>query len=389
MKKRYSFLIVFIIFVASFLIYDYTISDKNKLPLVSITSPKNKSVINQGNQLIISVDANAPNGTIEEVRFFIDDIGKTSVKNFPYNYLLNTKELSLGSHQIKVTAIDNNTAKRSKTINFSIVNNTINTPPIADFKAKMSGLTGIVDVQFTDLSKNSPNRWEWDFGDHNTSNEQNPVYTYTEPGSYTIKLTVSNSYGGNSETKENYIITSAPQPVFSYFTDPRDNQVYKTVQLENQTWFAENLNYKTSSDSWDYNNLESNGNIYGRLYLWETACNICPRGWRLPFDDEWGLLISGLGGINIAGGKLKEIEHTHWFNPNEGATNSTGFTALPGGNCFYQEFSQKGEYAYFWTATKYGSQDAMHYRLDYDNKGVYHSHSIITRGMSIRCIKNQ
>lgn len=73
------------------------------------------------------------------------------------------------------------------------------------------------------------------------------------------------------------------------FTDPRDGQTYATVEIGNQTWFAQNLNYETSN-SWTYIDDPANGDIYGRLYTWEAALNACPSGWHLPGDVKNGKL---------------------------------------------------------------------------------------------------
>ena len=114
-----------------------------------------------------------------------------------------------------------------------------------------------------------------------------------------------------------------------------DGNDYQTVVIGNQTWMAENLDCSETGNfdkalpyDWD----PSNSEVYGLLYTWETACNICPDGWHLPTEDEWIELFEYLGGDSIAGGKMKETGTSHWISPNTGATNSSGFTALAGGH---------------------------------------------------------
>jgi uncharacterized protein (TIGR02145 family) len=133
-----------------------------------------------------------------------------------------------------------------------------------------------------------------------------------------------------------------------------DGNVYNTVLIGTQIWLKENLkvtHYRngdpipniTDNSQWstlltgaycDCDNTPSNSITYGKLYNWyavHDSRNIAPTGWHVPTNAEWLILTNYLGGEDIAGGKLKESDTTHWRSPNEGATNSSGFTALPGG----------------------------------------------------------
>lgn len=147
------------------------------------------------------------------------------------------------------------------------------------------------------------------------------------------------------------------------FTDSRDGRKYKTVCIGNQTWMAENLNFNVSGSLF-YDNESANGDIYGRLYNWEMIMNgqapsdlvpsgvrgICPEGWHVPSHNEWNILINYLGGELYAGGAIRDT--VGWNPPNPGATNSSGFTAKPGG--FENSegfFSDIREQAYWWTST--------------------------------------
>jgi len=134
-----------------------------------------------------------------------------------------------------------------------------------------------------------------------------------------------------------------------------DGNVYQTVSIGTQVWMKENLKvtrYRNgdiitptnpatldiSGESapkyqWAYNGDEGNVAVYGRLYTWYAATdlrNVCPSGWHLPTDTEWTTLTTFLGGFKVAGGKLKETGSAHWQSPSTGATNQSGFTALPG-----------------------------------------------------------
>ena len=129
-----------------------------------------------------------------------------------------------------------------------------------------------------------------------------------------------------------------------------DGNVYQTVQIGNQVWMAENLKSTHYSDgspisSLAYNNDEASAATYGRLYTPEafmrgaagSSANpsgvpgAAPSGWHIPSPAEWQKLITTLGGVAIAGGKMKEGGTTHWLSPNSGATNESLFAALPAG----------------------------------------------------------
>ncbi|MCP4121456.1 MAG: hypothetical protein GY751_06850 [Bacteroidetes bacterium] len=91
---------------------------------------------------------------------------------------------------------------------------------------------------------------------------------------------------------------------------------------------------------------------------------VAPGGWHLPYDVEWSLLINYLGGNDEAGGKMKEAGSAYWNSLNMGATNESGFTAIPGGNkASFQGYIGYGNFAYFWCATESSITYAGHVRL--------------------------
>jgi uncharacterized protein (TIGR02145 family) len=193
------------------------------------------------------------------------------------------------------------------------------------------------------------------------------------------------------------------------FIDSRDAQEYKWVRIGDQIWMAENLNYDTVYGSWVYESLIydtinerwvrvkdlSNAEIYGRLYNWETACKLCPAGFHLPDSLDWEKLIAFLGGYSIAGGKMKESGFTHWNSPNEGASNESSFSALPGGlklkphpiDLDPGEFRRIGIAAYFWS-NMIGPHPYCR-ELNYENTTVKNYVRFTEEGLSVRCLKDE
>ena len=173
------------------------------------------------------------------------------------------------------------------------------------------------------------------------------------------------------------------------FTDNRDGERYRWIKIGNQVWMEENLNYKTNAGSWCYDGLESYCDTYGKLYDWENAKSACPNEWHLPSDAEWMELTNYLGGDDIAGGKMKATGKTYWISPNAEATNSSGFTALPGGfRSGNSYFYSMGSYAYFWSSSDINATRAW-------KRGLYYNYGNVSNlsygkdyGFSVRCIKN-
>ena len=116
--------------------------------------------------------------------------------------------------------------------------------------------------------------------------------------------------------------------------------------------------------------------------------NVCPTSWHIPTDAEWTTLTTYLGGESVAGGKLKETGLTHWITPNTGATNETGFTALPGGyRGGYGTYGSIGYDGYWWSSTLYSSLAwlrNMHYVYTNVLRNYYNKHY----GFSVRCLRD-
>lgn len=190
-----------------------------------------------------------------------------------------------------------------------------------------------------------------------------------------------------------------------------DGNVYHTITIGTQVWMVENLkttHYNDGTDlsnvtddfNWaaletggyrNYDNEESYAETYGRLYNWYAveSGKLCPTGWHVPTDAEWITLTDFLGGETVAGGKLKEAGTAHWNSPNTDATNTSGFTALPGGCLSYTlTYDNMRNFGYWWTSTAYNSV-VVYYRSLYSTRGSinksYYSKQV---GFSVRCIKD-
>ena len=196
------------------------------------------------------------------------------------------------------------------------------------------------------------------------------------------------------------------------------------VTICSQVWAAKNLDVTTYSDgtpipqvtdptAWAnlttgawcyYNNDPANGAVYGKLYNWYAAAgiydaaslsnpalrkNLAPTGYHVPTDAEWTTLTTCLGGESIAGGKMKETGTAHWISPNTDATNSSGFTGLPGGyrtndGAFYIV----GNFGYWWSSSEYNTTFAWSRNLDYNYGGANIYSSNERQGFSVRCLRD-
>jgi uncharacterized protein (TIGR02145 family) len=194
------------------------------------------------------------------------------------------------------------------------------------------------------------------------------------------------------------VFISCEQP--ESFTDPRDGKTYKVIKLGKQTWMAENLSFKTDSGCWVYNNDNKYLLKYGYLYNWESAILACPEGWRIPTDEDWKTLEVFLGmnkshadmemlrGMN-EGGELKATGTADWNAPNQGATNSTGFSALPGGlRSEYGNYNSLGENGWWWSSTELKGEYAWYRSLRYSGGDIERLGFDKVVGLSVRCLKN-
>ena len=166
------------------------------------------------------------------------------------------------------------------------------------------------------------------------------------------------------------------------FCDPRNIQLYTPVKIGEQTWMKENLNYNASGSKC-YDNDPSNCAKYGRLYSWEAAEDACPTGWHLPSDEEWETLITTVGGLETAGGKLKA---TSGWSESDNGTDDYGFSALPGGFVAPEgDFGALGVGGWWWSISEDTSKDAYSHHMT-NLLGSSFPKSFL---FSVRCLKTE
>jgi uncharacterized protein (TIGR02145 family) len=312
----------------------------NHEPSCDIISPKNGQIFQIGDTVVISVNADDSDGDVFAVAFYIDDLGLGSTSIFPYSYTWNTYDSEPGDHTIKVIAKDIENGSTADEIKILI--------------------KGLMDI---------------------------------------------------------------------------DGNKYRTIEIGNQEWMAENIKASHYADGTDitfvsknadwnelevndkaycwYNNDPSFDEIYGPLYNWAGAMKgipvdnsalsvvqgVCPDGWHLPSDDEWKNLETYIGmsqyDVDLegkrgyVGGKLKETGTIHWKEPNSGATNEYGFTALPGG---MQSglFASEGFQGTWWSSTLSESKvwlRSLNYSSTFINRRAIDPLNS-QYGFSVRCVKD-
>ena len=204
-----------------------------------------------------------------------------------------------------------------------------------------------------------------------------------------------------------------------------DDNVYPTVVIGTQVWMAENLrttkyrdgsNIPLVTDNTQWANNWNNGNSlqqpmmcwynndqvtytankFGALYNWYTINpatngnkNVCPIGWHVPTDAEWTTLTTYLGGETVAGGKMKSTGTEYWYIPNRDATNSSGFSCLPGGIRIHDgTFNENIISGSWWSSTEFRVEYAWSRLLTFSSGVIYRDDNAKINGYSVRCLKD-
>jgi len=182
------------------------------------------------------------------------------------------------------------------------------------------------------------------------------------------------------------------------FTDSRDGRKYKAVEIGPQTWMAEDLNFNAKGSECPLNK-PANCQKYGRLYDWNTAMKACPKGWHLPSDAEWDILMISVGGKEIAGKYLKATSGWN-INGDGNGTDKYGFSALPVGYSYGvgAHLYHDGSYGGWWSASEYFRynmydrkyvNDGAYYRyMDYYGEYAHYAHGNKYGLRSVRCVQD-
>ena len=255
--------------------------------------------------------------------------------------------------------------------------------------------------------------------------EQGDWILCDEPTSSASALGSSSSSDENesSSSSELFLPKEAylnPDVNYGTMTDDRDGKVYRTVEIGDQVWMAENLNYSDSvktpslkGHSLCYRSNAEYCDVAGRLYFWaaaidsvklandadnpldcgygkictlpDTVYGICPPGWHLPSNVDWETLLTAVGGQSTAGKLLKS--QVGWNDDGNG-TDAFGFSALPAAGWFSNGFQYDGNYTSFWSASENGTSSAYCLDLLYDRENASPVTSSKAFGHSVRCVKD-
>lgn len=216
---------------------------------------------------------------------------------------------------------------------------------------------------------------------------ENNVWEKDKGLSSSVENQSSSSISAEEVFSNDYLLNPAIK--YDSIIDNRDNQVYKTIQIGDQVWMAENLNYEIEGKSWCYNDSALNCAIFGRLYAWDVAMEACPAGWHLPLTEEFDVMISFIGERMSAGIELKALTSWDDYKGKSGnGSDSYGFSAVSAGYKDKDKYYKKGADAFFWNATESAGENSKYLYLGchYDAAGGGSKEK--TLGFSVRCVKD-
>jgi uncharacterized protein (TIGR02145 family) len=241
-----------------------------------------------------------------------------------------------------------------------------------------------------------------------TGNFLSKVYGLSPATTYFLRAYATNAEG--TAYGDELTLTTAPPDTVA--TD-LDGNVYRFITIGSQVWMSDNLKTTKYADGspiatttpstldislestpdyqWSANRDASFVPAYGRLYTgYAVESNmLCPAGWRVPTDSDWRILSDQLGGINVAGGKLKESGTDHWISPNNAASNESGFSARAGGGGRDPRgnFDAPGQFVIYWSSTP-AENGLWNRSLSYGDGNLRRDRSSEKMAYFVRCIRN-
>ena len=434
MKKSFSFYSVIISLLVFFLTTDCKKDESAKLPILSTNPVTNLTTTTATSGGNISSDGGAEitargvclsltsNPTTANIKT-IDGTGTGQ-------YESTITELDPGAaYHLRAYATNSVGTAYGDDILFSTLGQTPSciTQPATDLSATGAKLNGTINANFLSSIVTFEYGLTTSYGNTTTAT-QSPVtgntitnISVTISGlipntTYHFRVKAVNSMGTSSGSDLAFTTNSSISMIDG------DGNIYTSITIGTQVWLKENLKTTKYNDGtlipnvidnskWgalttgaycDYDNTPANSTTYGRLYNWfavdnnsatkiasNGGKNVCPTGWHVPTDVEWTTLTTSLGGESVAGGKLKETGTAHWLSPN-GATNETGFTALPGGYRFdIGTCSYVGSRGFWWSSTEYSTTYAWDRSMGYSFASVSRSSTDAKRsGISVRCLRD-
>ena len=199
-----------------------------------------------------------------------------------------------------------------------------------------------------------------------------------------VVLTACGSTRNSSNDAENSLHDSVG---YETMTDSRDGQIYKTINVGDKVWMAENLNYETEY-SVCYNNYESFCMKYGRLYTWKAANEACPAGWRLPTETDWVDLLR-MASVNVSA--EQSLNSRKGWDGNANGLGILEFSAFPTGYFKSDEdrFGKMGDKVFFWSATEINGDSSFAVNLQNNSDVNNLIHKLKNFGFSVRCVKDK
>jgi uncharacterized protein (TIGR02145 family) len=211
----------------------------------------------------------------------------------------------------------------------------------------------------------------------------------------------------------NKVLTSDADGLASWQSPSPKPRYYHSINICCNSWMTKNLDvdhYRNGDpilkveDAAEWNALNTGAYcyfnndsttyaaIYGKLYNWYAVNDprgLAPQGWHVPTDFEWTATAACLGGSGIAGGQMKETGTEYWNEPNEGATNLSRFSGLPGGFRFTDgTFNLIGYYGVWWSSTELSMTNAWDRDLSSNSGNVRRYNDSKGSGFSVRCLRD-